>query len=168
MKIKKIKPLQLALIVFCCGLAGIIIWGGIYCSVNDESPSEMLHDIVTPDEEQLVGKWQEEKAIVGYEFFDDGTYDYYTLGNKTTKYYEISGNKLTLKSGVDNRKVVYKYKVNGDKLTLTLIESEGVKRSGKEGVEYKRVKHFNFKSLTESLKDLADALSESTTQNEGD
>ena len=158
MKIKKLKGYQIAIIVFAAIIAGALIWGGIYCSVHEETPSELIHDVVTPDEEQLIGKWQGEKAITGYEFYDNGSYDNYLLGFATTKYYEINGNKLTLKSNTDNRRVVYKYKINGDKLTLELIESEGKKRDGSEKQIYTRVKHFNFKTATEAIQDLTDEL----------
>lgn len=158
MKIKKLKGYQIAIIVFAAVIAGVLIWGGIYCAVNDETPTQLIQDVVTPDEEQLIGKWQGEKAITGYEFFEDGKYDNYLLGFSTTKYYEVDGNKLTLKSSTDNRRVVYKYKINGDKLTLALIESEGKKRDGKDKQVYTKVKHFNFKSATEAIQDLAEEL----------
>lgn len=158
MKIKKLKGYQIAIIVFVAIIAAGLIWGGIYCAVNNETPSELLYDVVTPDEEQLIGKWQGEKAITGYEFFENGSYDNYLLGFSTTKYYEVSGNKLTLKSSSDSRRVVYKYKINGDKLTLSLIESEGKKKDGSDKQVYNRVKHFNFKSATEAIQDLAGEL----------
>ncbi len=164
MKIKKLKGYQIAIIVFAAVIAAGLIWGGVYCAVNDESPSELIHDVVTPDDEQLIGKWQGEKAITGYEFYDDGSYDNYLLGFSTKKYYEINGNKLTLKSNTDNRRVVYKFKINGDKLTLTLIESEGKKRDGKDKQTYTRVKHFNFKTATEAIQDLAEELKDDKTE----
>lgn len=158
MKIKKLKGYQIAIIVFAALIAGFLIWGGIYCAVNDETPSQLIQDVVTPDDEQIIGKWQGEKAITGYEFFDDGTYDNYLLGFSTSKNYEVDGNKLTLKSSTDSRRVVYKFKINGDKLTLALIESEGKKRDGSDKQVYTKVKHFNFKSATEAIQDLADEL----------
>ena len=164
MKIKKLKGYQIAIIVFAAIIAAGLIWGGIYCAVNNETPSELVYDVVTPDEEQLIGKWQGEKAITGYEFFDNGTYDNYLLGFSTTKYYEVSGNKLTLKSSTDNRRIVYKYKINGDKLTLALIESEGKKKDGSDKQVYTRVKHFNFKSATEAIQDLADELKDDSEE----
>ena len=42
MKIKKIKPLHAGLIALAVILIGFLVWGGIYCAVNDETPSDML------------------------------------------------------------------------------------------------------------------------------
>nr|MCR5208122.1 hypothetical protein [Eubacterium sp.] len=75
MKIKKINPATAGVIALAVILIGVLAFGGIYCTVNKETPSELIHDVVTPDDEQLIGKWQGEKAINGYEFYDDGTYD---------------------------------------------------------------------------------------------
>ncbi len=163
MKLKKIKGYQIAIIVFVVVLIAALISGGIYCSVNDESPQELIHDIVTPDKDQLIGKWQGVKAIAGYEFKEDGSYDSYILGFSTTKLYEINGDKLTLKSNTDNRRVIYEYKIRGDKLYLTLVESEGKEHKDEEAQVYQRVKSFNFKTATEAIQDLADELKESTT-----
>ncbi len=163
MKLKKIKGYQIAIIIFVVVLIAALLGSGIYCSVNDETPQELIHDIVTPDKEQLIGKWQGVKAIAGYEFKDDGTYDSYILGFSTTKLYEINGNKLTLKSSSDNRRVIYEYKVRGEKLYLTLVESEGKEHKDEETQVYQRVKSFNFKTATEAIQDLADELKESTT-----
>nr|MCR5207744.1 hypothetical protein [Eubacterium sp.] len=86
-----------------------------------------------------------------------------------TKYYEVDGNKLTLKSSTDSRRVVYKFRINGDKLTLSLIESEGKKRDGSDKQVFTKVKHFNFKSATEAIQDFAKELTtEEDTTDDGE
>ncbi len=166
MKIKKLKPYQIGLVAFALILFGFLAGTGAYCVVNEVTPAELVQQVVGPNEEDLIGKWQGEKAITGYEFHDDGTYENYMLGFSTSKIYEVKGNKLTLRSNTDGRKVVYKYKIKDNTLTLTLIESEGKERDGSEQQVYKKVEHFNFKSASEAIQDIAGELNteEATTE----
>ena len=140
---------------------------GIFSGINHESPFRAVKDIFTPDTQQIVGKWQDETAILGYEFYDDGTYDYHTTSKVTiTKDYQIKGNQLTLIDYNTNANVIYKFSINNDVLKLTLLESNGKKPNKNEKVttEYKKVNHFNLKSPYDAIADFAEeAKAESET-----
>ena len=158
-KIKKLNKQQLIGIIVAAVVVIVLAVTGITCAVRDESPSDLAKDIFTSDSQQLMGKWQDEKAATGYEFFEDGSYDSYILGASTRGTFTISGNKLTLRGTV-----VYKYSVTADTLTLTLLDADGKKDENEEVHTYKRVDHFNFKSLTELIQDLADDAEEETEE----
>ena len=50
---------------------------------------------------------------------------------------------------------------------MTLVESEGKKRTDEEPQIYKKVNNFNFKSAAESIQDIAEEYNkESTTEGE--
>ena len=51
----------------------IVLPFGIYSVVNSESPVQAVQDVFTPNSKQIVAKWEDEKGISGYEFFEDGT-----------------------------------------------------------------------------------------------
>ena len=110
------------------------------------------------NEEKLIGKWQSQKApgMSAYVFYDDGTYDSYLSTVNFTGEYTVKGNKLTLTNPKTSGEVVYKYKVKGKVLTLTLIED------GKETDEHKfdSVKELKMKTLADLI---GDAVSDNNT-----
>ena len=129
----------------------------IYCGVNKETPQQMMTDIFKSNEEQLIGKWQGEKALTAYEFKDDGTYDSYISSFSYTANYVADSSKLTLTNPATAGSVVYKYKIHGDSLTLRLIEENGKEPDEKEVYEYKRVENIHSQSFVDFLKDYADS-----------
>ena len=140
----------------------IVLPFGIYSIVNSESPGQVLQDIFTPNSKQIVGKWQDEKGFSGYEFFDDNTYDYHLSTYSYTKDYKISGNKITLMDYNSNATVVYKFSINGDKLKLTLVESNGKEPEEKETAVFIKVENFNLKKPIDVIKDLAEEAKKET------
>ena len=159
---KNLSKLQIIIITVVITLVLVIVLPiGIYSAVNHESFGQSMHDVVTPDKKQLIGKWQDEKAISGYEFFEDGTYNYHISSYPSSKDYETEGNKLILVDYNTNAKVIYKYSVNGDTLTLTLISSNGKEPEDKEVHKFKRVENFNLKKPLDIIQEFAD---EATTE----
>lgn len=153
---KKLSKVQISLIVVAAILIIGLIGGGVYCGVNEETPAQMINDIVKSDEELIIGKWQGEQAINGYEFKDDGTYDNYLSTFSFQGQYTLEGNKITLKNINAGSYVTYKFSINGDKLTMELVDENGVEAEESEKLIFERVKHFNMKSFTDILEDAAD------------
>lgn len=144
----------------------IILPFGIYSVVNSETPSQVFEDIFVPNSKQIIGKWQDEKGITGYEFFDDNTYDYHLSTYSYTKDYKISGNKITLVDYNSNASVVYKFNINGDKMKFTLVESENQKAEEKETVTLVKVKNFNLKKPIDVLKEFAEEAKKETASDD--
>lgn len=157
--IKKLSKTQLIIVIIVAIFALMFIGGGIYCAVNDETPAEMFTDMFTSNDKQIVGKWQNSTnpGISAYEFYDDGTYDSYLSTFAFTGEYKIEGNKITLSNPNTNKSVVYKYSLNGDKLTMKLVEEEGQTAEDEKENEYKRVKYLNMKDIQDIIGDLADS-----------
>ena len=154
MEIKKLNKKQIIAIIIVAIVLIVTIPTGIYCTVNKESPADMLTDMFS-SEDKLINKWQGEKAVSAYEFKEDGTYDSYVSTFSYSGNYKVEGKKLTLFNPSAGGQVVYKYKINGDKLTLTLIEENGQKPEEEQENEFTRVDHINTKSFTDILGDLA-------------
>ena len=168
MEIKKLNKKQIIAIIIIAVVLIVTIPTGIYCTVNKESPAQMFTDIFS-SEDQLINKWQGEKAVSAYEFKEDGTYDSYVSTFSYSGNYKVEGKKLTLYNPSAGGQVVYKYKINGDKLTLTLLEENGQEPADEQVNEYTRVDHINTKSFTDILSDLAKSqenADESTDENE--
>ena len=166
---KKINKRQLISIIIIAVLLIILIPTAIYCGVNKESPRQMVGDIFTSNQEQLIGKWQGEKNLTAYEFKDDGTYDSYISSFSYQANYFAESSKLTLTNPESSGNVVYKYSVHGDNLTLTLIEENGKEVEEKEKYKYKRVENIRSQSFVDFLKDYAesrDVDGETTTEKE--
>ena len=135
-------------------LAVIIIPTTIYCIVNNETPIEMATDMFSSNEEQIIGKWQHETKATAYEFKADGTCISHISILKTTNEYSIDGNKLTMtNSSAEGTKDVYKISVKESKLTMTLIEMNGVEVPEDEQTawEYKKVSKITTQRLDELL-----------------
>ncbi len=156
--IKKLSKVQVIIVIIVAVFAVIFIGGGIYCAVNDETPAEMFTDVFTSNDKQIVGKWQNSSTpgLSAYEFYDDGTYDSYLSTFAFTGEYKIEGSRITLSNPNSNKSVVYKYSLNGDKLTMKLVEEEGQEVEDEEKNEFKRVKYLNMKDLQDIIGDLAD------------
>ncbi len=168
MKIKGLSKKQISIFVAVIVFVGIIIGGGIYCVVNDQTPADVITDIVSTNDSQIVGKWQNQTnpGISGYEFFEDGTYDNYLTTFSFSGEYEIKGNKLTLKNPQTGKNVVYKINITNDEMTLTLVEEDGKEAQTDEVTEFAKVEHFNLKSFSDILHDLANKAdkNDDTTQ----
>lgn len=155
--IKKLSKGQLAAVIAAAVVIIALITGGIYCGVNGETPAQLFNDIVKSNDELIIGKWQGEQAINGYEFKDDGTYDNYLSTFSFSGQYEVDGNKLTLRNVSAGSYVTYKFSINGDKLTIELINENGVESEDSEKLVLNKVDHFNMKSFTDVLEDAAKA-----------
>ncbi len=158
--LKELSKTQTIIItVIVTVLVVVLIPLGIFSGVNNESPFKAVNDIFTPDTKQIIGKWQDEKKITGYEFYDDGTYDYHVTDKITTsKDYRIDGNKITLLDYNSNANVVYKFSIHDKTLKLTLVEYNGKEPDKDEMVTtvYTRASHFNLKRYEEALSDIVE------------
>lgn len=152
---KKLNKKQLISIIVIAVLLIILVPSAIYCGVNGESPKEMISDMFTSNEEQLIGKWQGETGLTAYEFKENGTYDSYISSFSYTANYLADSSKLTLTNPATKGNVVYKYSVHGDTLTLKLYEENGNEPEEKEEFKYKRVENINSQSFVDFLKDYA-------------
>lgn len=162
---KQLNKKQLITIIVIAVLLIIIVPTAIYCGVNKESPTQMVGDIFTSNQEQLLGKWQGEKNLTAYEFKEDGSYDSYISSFSYSANYFADSSKLTLTNpATTGSSVVYKYSVHGDNLTLTLIEENGKEVEEKEKFKYKRVENIRSQSFVDFLKEYADDHGESDTE----
>ncbi len=162
------KTQTIIITVIVTVLIVVLIPLGIYSGVNNESPIKAVKDAFTPDTQQIIGKWQDENAILGYEFYEDGTYDYHVSSDVTiTKDYKLDGNKLSLIEYNTNASVVYKIKISNDTLTMTLVESNGKEpeKDMKTVAKYKKVKNFNLKTPLDAIAQFAE---EAKAENPGD
>lgn len=166
--IKKLSKGQLAAIIAGIIVIIALVAGGVYCGVHDETPAQLFNDIVKSDDELIIGKWQGEQAINGYEFKDDGTYDNYLSTFSFSGQYELNGNKLTLRNVTAGSYVTYKFQINGDKLTIQLIDENGAEAEDAEKLILKRVSHFNMKSFTDVLEDAAKEAKENNGNSASD
>jgi hypothetical protein len=155
---KKFSKKQIIIIAIIVVLLIVLVPAGIYCTVYKETPAQMMSDIFQSDETLIQAKWQSEQKFTGYEFYDDGTYDNYISTFSFTGNYKIDGNKLILSNPNSNSTVTYKFSINGDTLTLTLIDENGTEPDEKEESKFTKVDNFNFKSFTDLLEDYANDL----------
>ena len=147
---------------------------GIYCAVHQESPADMIADMFTSNEKQIIGKWQTEDdkgmATGAYEFYDDGTYKSYNAlaGNDYALEgdYTLKGSKLTLKGSKST--AVYKYSINGQNLSLTLLTIDDVKQEDQDKFVYKSVDHINVPTLIDALSNAASRPATGYLTNNGD
>lgn len=172
-KIKKLNKKQIIAIVVAIVLLIFVVIPGIYCAVNQETPAEMISDMFTSNEKQIIGKWQTESengtATGAYEFFDDGTYKSYNAiaGNDYALEgdYTMTGSRLTLKS---KSTAVYKYSINGQNLSMTLISIDDVKQDDQEKFVYKSVDHINVPNLIDALSNAASQPTTGYLTNDGE
>lgn len=161
--LKKLSKKQIILIAIIAVLLIVLVPSGIYCGIHKETPADMLSDIFKSDETLIQAKWQTEEKFTAYEFFEDGTYDSYISTFSFTGNYKIEGNKLILSNPNSNSTVTYKFSINGDTMTLSLIDENGTESDEKEKTVLKKVDHINQKSITDMISDIADEITEDET-----
>lgn len=172
-KVKKLNKKQIIAIVIAVVFVVLVAIPGIYCAVHQESPADMIADMFTSNEKQIIGKWQTEDdkgmATGAYEFYDDGTYKSYNAlaGNDYALEgdYTLKGSKLILKGF---KTAVYKYSINGQNLSLTLLTIDDVKQSDQDKFVYKSVDHINVPTLIDALSNAANQPTTGYLTNNGD
>lgn len=172
-KVKKLNKKQIIAIVIAVVFVVFVAIPGIYCAVHQESPADMIVDMFTSNEKQIIGKWQTEDdkgmATGAYEFYDDGTYKSYNAlsGNDYALEgdYTLKGSKLILKGF---KTAVYKYSINGQNLSLTLLTIDDVKQSDQDKFVYKSVEHINVPTLIDALSNAASRPATGYLTNNGD
>ena len=115
----KLSKAKTAIIIIAAIVFALLVAGG------DQSPATAIQ-AATAHQDKLVGKWQSQKSpgLSAYVFYDDGTYDSYLSTVNFSGEYTVKGNKITLTNPNTNAQVVYKYKVKGKVLKLTLMEDD--------------------------------------------
>lgn len=155
--------------VFCL-LAVIIIGGGVFCVVTEQNPVEAVQSVFTSKEKAIIGNWQNQDKpdLVAYVFYENGTYDSFLSNFNFDGEYTIDGNKITLYNPNTEKKMVYKFTIYGDVLTLTLIEEDGEEVEEQEVSKYDKVDELNMRSLTDIIGQIQDEHDEqdATTESE--
>lgn len=143
-------------------LAIIIIPSGIYCAVEKMTPIEMVSDIFTSNEKQIIGKWQNESGSSAYQFYDNGTYDCYFSTFSYSGEFGVKGDELTLTNPNKSDIVVYKIKVNEKKMTMKVYMQNGIEanKDEEETAEYNRVERIKTKTINELLDSLTTSAAE--------
>lgn len=175
-KVKKLNKKQIIAIVVAVVLVVFVAIPGIYCAVHQESPADMIADMFTSNEKQIIGKWQTEDdkgmATGAYEFYDDGTYKSYNAlaGNDYALEgdYTLTGSRLTLKLNSSKSTSVYKYSINGQNLSLTLLTIDDVKQEDQDKFVYKSVDHINVPNFIDALSNAASQPTTGYLTNNGD
>ncbi|MGN1329713.1 MAG: DUF5640 domain-containing protein [Eubacterium sp.] len=148
-------------------ILALLIAGGAYCIATDQNPVEATQSIFSSDDEKLIGKWQSQSSpgLSAYVFYDDGTYDSYLSTVNFSGNYTVKGNKLTLINPDTSKEIVYKYKISGKVLTLTLLEEDGSESKAEDISKYDSVDELNQKTLSDLIGEVAgQASAENTTQ----
>lgn len=155
---------QLIISVVISVLAVVLICATAICIANDFNPITYTLSIITNDKDKLIGKWQSKDApgLSAYEFHEDGDYDSYISSFNFSGQYETKGDKLILINTKSNEEIVYKYSVNGDTLTLKLIEDTGGEIDDDKSLKFDRVDTLNQKSLYDILGNLKQDTEETT------
>lgn len=168
---KKINVSKKGIIIaVVCLLAVIIIGGGVFCVVTEQNPVEAVQSIFTSKEKAIIGNWQSQDKpdLVAYVFYENGTYDSFLSNFNFDGEYTIDGNKITLYNPNTEKKMVYKFTIYGDVLTLTLIEEDGEEVEEQEVSKYDKVDELNMRSLTDIIGQIQDEHDEqeATTESE--
>lgn len=146
----KLSKAKTAIIIIAAIIFALLVAGGIYCVATDQSPATAI-EAATAHQDKLVGKWQSQKSpgFSAYVFYDDGTYDSYLSTVNFSGEYTVKGNKITLTNPNTNAQVVYKYKVKGKVLKLTLMEDDKEAESN----TYDSVDELQMKTLADLIGD---------------
>lgn len=168
---KKINVSKKGIIIaVVCLLAVIIIGGGVFCVVTEQNPVEAVQSVFTSKEKAIIGNWQSQDKpdLVAYVFYKNGTYDSFLSNFNFDGEYTIDGNKITLYNPNTEKKMVYKFTIYGDVLTLTLIEEDGEEVEEQEVSKYDKVEELNMRSLTDIIGQIQDEHDEqeATTESE--
>ena len=156
---KKINVSKKGIIIaVVCLLAVIIIGGGVFCVVTEQNPVEAVQSVFTSKEKAIIGNWQSQDKpdLVAYVFYENGTYDSFLSNFNFDGEYTIDGNKITLYNPNTEKKMVYKFTIYGDVLTLTLIEEDGEEVEEQEVSKYDKVDELNMRSLTDIIGQIQD------------
>ena len=154
---------QVVLLVVLAVVAVLAIGTIVICSVADVNPVSYVAGEMSKD--KLVNKWQSQSApgLTAYEFFEDGTYTSYLSTYSFDGEYEVKGDDLILKNPNSNQSVIYKYKIVGDTLTLTMTDSNGTVMEDREPNKFDRVDSLNQKSIQDMIDDYRASVSEEST-----
>lgn len=157
---------QVVLMVVIAVLAVLAVGTVVICSVADINPVSYIAGEASKD--KLVNKWQSQTApgLTAYEFFEDGTYTSYLSTYSFDGEYEVKGDDLILKNPSSNQNVIYKYKIVGDTLTLTMTDSNGTVLEDREPNKFDRVDSLNQKSIQDMIDDYRASVSEESTSTE--
>lgn len=164
---KKISVSKKGIIIaVVCLLAVIIIGGGVFCIVTEQNPVEAVQSIFTSREEAIIGNWQSQDKpdLVAYVFYENGTYDSFLSNFNFDGEYTIDGNKISLYNPDTEKRMVYKFTIYGDMLTLTLIEEDGEEVKEQEVSKYDKVDELNMRSLTDIIGQLKDEHDEKESE----
>lgn len=153
---KQLKTVHKILIAIAAVIIALAIAMGAYCVATDQPPVDAVKTVFSSDEELLVAKWQSQSApgLSAYVFYDDGSYDSYLSSVNFSGEYTVKGNKLTLRNPDTEKDIVYKYKITGKVLTLTLIEEDGKEVENPEESKYDQVDELNQKTLSDLIGEL--------------
>lgn len=149
-------------------ILALVIAGGVYCIATKQNPVEAVQSVFSSNDEKLIGKWQSQTSpgLSAYVFDDDGTYDSYLSTVNFSGNYTVDGNKLILVNPDTNRQVVYRFKVSGNELTLTLLNDDGSEseiNGEPDESKFDKVDELNMKTLSDLIGELATDSAEETT-----
>ena len=154
---------QLIISIVIAVFAAAIVTGPVVCAINHVNPVSYVAG--EANKGKLVGKWQSQNApgLSAYEFFEDGTYSSYISTYSFDGEYDVKGDKLVLKNTKTNQEATYKYAINGNTLSLTLVNTNGSDLDDKEPNKYDKVDSLNQKSISQMLDAYKEKASESST-----
>ena len=154
---------QLIISIVIAVFAAAIVTGTVVCAINHVNPVSYVAG--EANKGKLVGKWQSQNApgLSAYEFFEDGTYSSYISTYSFDGEYDVKGDKLVLKNTKTNQEATYKYAINGNTLSLTLVNTNGSDLDDKEPNKYDKVDSLNQKSISQMLDAYKEKASESST-----
>lgn len=147
-------------------ILALLIAGGVYCIATDQNPVEATQSIFSSDDEKLIGKWRSQSSpgLSAYVFYDDGTYDSYLSTVNFSGNYTVKGNKLTLVNPDTSKEIVYKFKISGKVLTLTLLEEDGSESKTEDISKYDSVDELNQKTLSDLIGEVAGQSKEENSE----
>lgn len=154
---------QLIISIVIAVFAAAIVTGTVVCAINHVNPVSYVAG--EANKGKLVGKWQSQNApgLSAYEFFEDGTYSSYISTYSFDGEYDVKGDKLVFKNTKTNQEATYKYAINGNTLSLTLVNTNGSDLDDKEPNKYDKVDSLNQKSISQMLDAYKEKASESST-----
>ena len=154
---------QLIISIVIAVFAAAIVTGTVVCAINHVNPVSYVAG--EANKGKLVGKWQSQNApgLSAYEFFEDGTYSSYISTYSFDGEYDVKGDKLVLKNTKTNQEATYKYAINGNTLSLTLVNTNSSDLDDKEPNKYDKVDSLNQKSISQMLDAYKEKASESST-----
>lgn len=166
---KQLKTAHKIIIAIVTVIIALVIAMGAYCVATDQTPVDATKTIFSSDEDLLIAKWQSQSApgLSAYVFYEDGSYDSYLSSVNFSGEYTVKGNKLTLRNPDTEKDIVYKYKITGKVLTLTLIEEDGKEVENPEESKYDQVDELKQKTLSDLIGELQkDKEEKENTENE--